>query len=146
MAENVEGNASVVQTVKEDSSETPAPGIFKTQQQLRLCSANVCPNGHEWIPAVALVKCGYGTPQGWNGCGAPVLCVKLDSCPVCNEPVKHMRFRSDHTPPAQFVIPLCIPGSVTNAEATEIILTRNSKQVQEEYDKKFPPTGGAENE
>ena len=122
-------------------TETPIKELFPDQIILRLCSANVCGNGHEWIPKVTLAKCGYGTPQGWNGCGAPVLAVKQESCPVCNEPVAKMRFRTDHTPPTQFIIPLCIPGSVTHADVSEIVLTRNFRSVEEAYDKKFPPRG-----
>ena len=117
------------------------PELFPEPVILRLCSANVCSNGHEWIPSVTLAKCGYGTPTGWNGCGAPVLAVKIQSCPVCNEPVAKMRFRTDHTPPTQFIIPLCIPGSVTHADVSEVVLTRNFRSVEEAYDKKFPPRG-----
>jgi hypothetical protein len=122
-------------------TETPTPAptqLFPEPQVLRLCSANVCGNGHEWIPKVTLAKCGYGTPQGWNGCGAPVLAVKVESCPICNEPVRSMRFRTDHTPPTQFIIPVCIPGSVTPADIAEVVLQRNSTKVEQEYEKRFP--------
>jgi hypothetical protein len=122
-------------------TETPTPAptqLFPEPQVLRLCSANVCGNGHEWIPKVTLAKCGYGTPQGWNGCGAPVLAIKVESCPICNEPVRSMRFRTDHTPPTQFIIPVCIPGSVTPADVAEVVLQRNSTKVEQEYEKRFP--------
>ena len=119
-------------------TEAPMKELFPDQVILRLCSANVCGNGHEWIPKVTLAKCGYGTPHGWNGCGAPVLAVKQESCPVCNEPVVKMRFRTDHTPPTQFIIPVCIPGSVTPADVTEVNLVRNSKTIEEQYEVKFP--------
>lgn len=123
----------------------PTPtSLFPERQTLRLCTANVCTNGHEWVPNVALARCGYATQQGWNGCGAPVLMVKVENCPQCNEPVKELRFRSDETPPTPFVIPLCIPGSTTNANVTEVVLPRNRKVVEEEYDKKFPPLGVSE--
>lgn len=115
-----------------------APPMFPEQVTLRLCSANVCTNGHEWIPKVALLKCGYGTAQGWNGCGAPVLAVKQEGCPVCNEPVAAMRFRSDHTAPTPFIIPLCIPNSVSPAECTEILLKRDITKVETDYEAKFP--------
>lgn len=119
--------------------ETPIQTLFPEVTQLRLCSANVCLNGHEWIPKVALARCGHGTPQGWNGCGAPVLAVKYENCPTCNEPVKFLRLRSDHTPPTQFPIPICIPGSHTNAEVCEIRIQRNHEEFESRYDKKFPP-------
>jgi hypothetical protein len=119
----------------------PASSIFHENTQLRLCTANVCKSGHEWIPKVTLAKCGYGTPQGWNGCGSPVLAVKLENCPVCNEPPFQMRFRTDHTPPTQFILPICIPGTANVAESTEVVLTRNYELVEAGYDKKFPPLG-----
>lgn len=114
------------------------PSLFPEVTILRLCSANVCANGHEFIPTVTLAKCGYGTPQGWNGCGAPILMVKQTSCPVCNEPVVKMRFRTDHTPPTQFASPLCIPGSITHAEVMEINLIRNPKKIEDDYDNTHP--------
>lgn len=117
------------------------PELFPEPVILRLCTANVCQKGHEWIPKVALAKCGYGTPQGWNGCGAPILMVKQENCPVCNEPVVRMRFRTDHTPPTQMAIPVCIPGSVTHADVAEIVLTRNSAEVEKACDKKLAQSG-----
>lgn len=122
-------------------TETMAPPgkeLFPDQIIVRLCSANVCLNGHEWVPKVTLAKCGYGTSQGWNGCGAPVLAVKVENCPVCNEPVKSLRFRTDYTPPTQFIIPLCIPGSVSPADSTEVNLERNHTIIEQDYEKKFP--------
>ena len=125
-------------TVSETVPAAAAPSLFPEPQTLRLCSANVCTRGHEWIPTIALAKCGYGTPTGWNGCGSPTLVVKMEACPVCGEPVERMRFRTDYTPPIQFVIPLCIPGSAAYGESSEIVLTRNYRKVEEEYEKKFP--------
>lgn len=119
--------------------DTPSPTLFPEVTLLRLCSANICTKGHEWIPKVALARCGHGTPQGWNGCGAPVLAVKFENCPTCNEPVKYLRLRSDHTPPTQFPVPICIPGSQTNAEVCEIRINRNSAEFESRYDKQFPP-------
>ena len=115
-------------------TEAPMKELFPDQVILRLCSANVCGNGHEWIPTVTLAKCGYGTPQGWNGCGAPVLAVKITACPVCNEPVVKMRFRADHTPPTQFILPICIPGTVSPADVTTIVLERNPQKAEEYCD------------
>jgi hypothetical protein len=120
------------------TTETAPPSLFHEQQVLRLCSANVCTAGHEWIPKVTLAKCGYGTPQGWNGCGSPVLAVKIEACPICNEPVAYMRFRTDHTPPTQYIIPMCIPGSASPAEVQEVRLDRNYLRVEEEHEKRFP--------
>jgi hypothetical protein len=65
---------------------------------------------------VALAKCGHGTSQGWNGCGNPILAIKLVNCPFCNEPTTHIKFRIDVTPPTPYPVPLCVPGSVSHAE------------------------------
>ena len=124
--------------------DTPAvveQTLFPEVALLRMCTANICVNGHEWIPKMALAKCGYGTPQGWNGCGAPVLAIKLEACPTCNEPVKKLRLRTDHTPPTPFPSPLCVPGSSTTADVAEIVIDRHPETVEIEYDKKFPPLG-----
>jgi hypothetical protein len=67
-----------------------------------------------------------------------VVAVKMEGCPVCNEPIAKMRLRSDYTPPIQFVVPLCIPGSVSPGDATEIVLERNYKRDEQEYEAKFP--------
>ena len=37
-------------------TEAPMKELFPDQVILRLCSANVCGNGHEWIPKVTLSK------------------------------------------------------------------------------------------
>lgn len=123
------------QTVPE--VQDPAPqSMFPEQVKLVLCTASICVNGHEWIPTVQLVKCGYGTPQGWNGCGAPILAIKQENCPVCNEPAARMRFRMDHTPPAPFPVPLCIPGSVSPAEVILINVERKAHtEAQTRWDK-----------
>jgi hypothetical protein len=108
---------------------TPTPPeqleLFPEVVVLRNCSENTCINGHTWVPTLALAKCGYGTSNGWNGCGAPILAVKMENCPHCGEPVGKFRLRIDHTPPSRGPVPLCIPGSATNAEVNEIVLERN---------------------
>jgi hypothetical protein len=92
------------------------PVAFPEVTVLRPCTALSCRNGHQWQPLVALAKCGHGTSQGWNGCGNPVLAIKLVNCPFCNEPTTHIRFRVDVTPPTPYPIPLCVPGSVSHTE------------------------------
>lgn len=121
--------------------------LFPEVTQLRFCTANVCVNGHEFVPKMALAKCGYGTPQGWNGCGSPVLAVKMENCPACNQPVEKIRFRMDYTAPTQFPIPMCIPGSQTQAEVQEIILHRKQYlKTQEVWDQKIKEEQEKENE
>jgi hypothetical protein len=117
---------------------TAIPTLFPDVALLRLCSANVCTRGHEWIPKINLVKCGYGTPQGWNGCGAPVLAVKIEACPICNEPVAKFRFRTDHTPPTPFLSPMCIPGSQTHADIAVVEINRDVAKIEADYEAKFP--------
>lgn len=131
--------SETIPKVEVPTGDPKIPELFPEVKILRLCTANVCMQGHEWIPKVALARCGYGTPQGWNGCGAPILMVKQENCPVCNEPVVKMRIRTDHTPPTQFAIPMCIPGSVSHADIAEVVLTRDSRETEKQYDLKFPP-------
>lgn len=110
--------------------------LFPEVTQIRLCTANVCVDGHEWVPKIALARCGYGTPQGWNGCGSPVLAVKMENCPTCNQPVKYLRLRTDHTPPTNFPIPICIPNSWSPADIAQIQINRNYEAAQSENEKK----------
>lgn len=42
------------------------------------------------------------------------------NCPVCNEPNTKFKLRIDQTGPIPAPIPLCIPGSVSNAESVFI--------------------------
>lgn len=105
--------ATLAQT---QESPVEQPSMFPEVAQIRDCSFIDCPNGHQWQPTLALVKCGNGTPQGWNGCGKPILGIKMELCPICHEPSRRLVLRVDHTPPAPYPIPMCIPGSATLAE------------------------------
>jgi hypothetical protein len=95
---------------------------FPAQPLVRLCSANVCSNGHEWKPTLAVAKCG--------GCDGPVLAVKMEQCPICNEPVEGMRFRMDHFPQGGFIARLC-RGEQTPAEVEIITLERQHSKEGE---------------
>lgn len=106
MSESVE----VPQESQELTESTPIS--YPEVTILRPCSILTCTNGHEWAPTLALAKCGYGTPHGWNGCGTPLLALRMTTCPTCQEPIKKFRLRVDITPPVQFPQPLCIPGTV----------------------------------
>jgi hypothetical protein len=105
MSESVE----VPQESKDLVEATPIQ--FPEVTTLRPCSILTCTNGHEWAPTLALAKCGYGTPQGWNGCGTPLLALRMTTCPTCQEPIAEFRLRIDITPPCPFPMPLCIPGT-----------------------------------
>lgn len=63
------------------------------------CSWNECTDGHRWPPAMQVTGC--------PGCKAPILAVKMVQCPVCNEPVTKLVFRSDHMPHGGQVTPMC---------------------------------------
>jgi hypothetical protein len=114
--------ASLVEEAKQLTiSETgPAPGdtpiSYPEVAIIRPCSYLECSNGHQWQAMVALAKCGHGTSQGWNGCGAPILAIKLVNCPFCNEPNTKMRIRIDNTAPVPYPVPMCVPGSVGHQE------------------------------
>lgn len=101
------------------------PVQFPEVTMLRPCSTLICTNGHEWSPMLALARCGYGTPNGWNGCGTPMLALKMSSCPRCQEPIAEFRLRIDITPPTPFPVPLCIPGSKTGAESLCVVIKPN---------------------
>ena len=117
MAETVEVTIPADQgTPKEVVSEDNTPVLFPEVSLLKPCSELVCRNGHSWSPSLALAKCGYGTPQGWMGCGTPILAVQMQQCPTCNEPTDRFRLRIEHTPPTPYPTPVCIPGSKSHAE------------------------------
>lgn len=92
------------------------PIQFPEQPRLEPCTFLECPKGHRWAPQLHLAKCGYGTPTGWNGCGSPMLAIRMLNCPTCNEPTAKLRLRVDHTGTAPYPVPLCIPGSVAGHE------------------------------
>ena len=125
----VSGGAAVLQP------DTPV--VFPEVTQLRPCSALTCRNGHQWQPLVALAKCGHGTSQGWNGCGNPILAIKLVNCPFCNEPTTKIKIRIDVTPPTPYPIPLCIPGSASHAETifVEVPLKKWKETEEAELEK-----------
>ena len=87
------------------------------------CSANVCPNGHEWAPIFGLGKC--------PGCASPILVVKMVNCPVCNEPVRALRYRTDHMPHGGQLTPMCL-GVASLAEVTVVELERHHAQQEEQ--------------
>lgn len=90
-----------------------------------VCSANVCANGHMWLPTLAITPC----PQ----CKAPLLAIKMEQCPQCNEPPVHMRLRSDHIPRGGAIMPMC-QGSASMGEINYIELKyQHAAQEEEKY-------------
>lgn len=88
-----------------------------------MCSFNRCPAGHEWVPGVILVKC--------PGCEGPVLAVRMENCPVCNEPTKTFSLRTDHITKQMGVNPLC-KGGDSNGEVGVIEIERHHAEEWEE--------------
>lgn len=86
------------------------------------CSANVCINGHEWEPVLAIAKC--------PGCAAPIQVIKMLNCPLCNEPVERVRFRTDHLASGGQIAPMC-RGSASLAEVTSVELIREHAREEE---------------
>ncbi len=62
-------------------------GPFFAAEALPSCSTNSCPNGHEWAIQVGIAKC--------RGCESPVLTVRMQNCPFCNEPASATNMRTD---------------------------------------------------
>ena len=113
------------------------PVKFPEVAILRPCTSVTCRNGHNWTPKLALAKCGYGTPQGWMGCGEPMLAMKMEMCGICNEPIVKLKLRFDITPPVPYPVPICIPGSKSNAEVLQIeVHPQYWKTTEDELDKK----------
>lgn len=98
------------------SDNLTAEQIFKPEVIARPCSENMCERGHSWQPKLQIVQC--------RGCGSPILAVKMEQCPLCNEPVKHFRLRSDHLSSGVQIMPMC-RGASTHAEVVEIMLDRH---------------------
>jgi hypothetical protein len=69
-----------------------------------------------------LVKC--------PGCKAPVLAVKMENCPVCNEPVKQFDLRTDHITKQMGVLPMC-KGAASAGEIGVITMERSHAAEQE---------------
>ena len=94
------------------------------------CSSNECVNGHKWPPMLQLAQC--------PGCGGPLIAVKMINCPICNEPTKTVKLRTDHTGMAFGIAALC-RGQGGMAESNFICMERHAaKDVEEKWD---PETG-----
>jgi hypothetical protein len=65
------------------------------------CTRATCANGHRWVPTLAAVKCA--------GCSTPVLAIKLQCCPICNEPMEEITTLAMFVPGHE-VVAKCIGG------------------------------------
>lgn len=137
-----EAKELVPATTIDQAQEIPAPEAtpihYPEVVTVRPCTCLECKNGHQWAPMIALARCGHGSAQGWNGCGAPILAVKLMACPVCNEPNTKFRLRIDNTGPVPFPVPMCIPGSGGFQETVEVVIEWNKwKQAEQAEIEKY---------
>ena len=97
--------------------------IFTDQPSLALCSYNQCLAGHIWPITLAVAPC--------PGCKSPVLAIKRENCPICNEPVVHASIRSDNVPRGAGVSERCL-GKLGLAETLDIVLDRSQQVKQAE--------------
>lgn len=92
-------------------------------KMLKVCSYNVCANGHQWQPAVAIQEC--------PGCHSPVLAVRMEQCPVCNEPTEEFALRTDHFNERGMRIEALCKARPTHAEVSQVVLKRNHAKETE---------------
>jgi hypothetical protein len=107
---------------KEVTFDAGPKAQFPEMIKIEPCSSNECLNGHKWQPQLALAQC--------PGCGGPILMVRMVNCPVCNEPTKVLRFRTDHTNQGFGIAALC-RGQRGMAESNMIEMTRGASQEVE---------------
>ena len=93
---------------------------FPTKDPIELCSWNLCSSGHKWKPTVAITDC--------PGCQGPILLVRMENCPYCNEPVEKFSLRADHI--VKGVSKRC-HGEKVAGESSDIEMTR-SHEVEHE--------------
>jgi len=99
---------------------------FPEMVKIEPCSSNECANGHRWPPQLAIANC--------PGCGGQILMVRMINCPVCNEPTKKFRMRTDHASTGFGIAALC-RGHVGQAESNQIEMERkHTEQVMENWD------------
>jgi len=94
-----------------------------------LCSEHLCVQGHTWIPTVKLATCG--------GCGGPVVAIKMENCPICNQPIEYTRLRIDHIGYKQGLHAVC-RGVPTNAEVVMAEMKRGHWVETERMMKDLP--------
>lgn len=95
---------------------------FPAKGSAALCSFSVCAAGHEWPTALALAKCG--------GCGTQLVAIKMDMCPVCNEPAEKTKLRVDNLSQGMRVVSLCT-GEASAGEVGVIEIVREYAKAAE---------------
>jgi hypothetical protein len=90
--------------------------IFSEEIKIQPCTWNECLKGHRWPPAAAIAKC--------EGCGGPVLAIRMENCPFCNEPNTRVSLRSDYIPRGAGIGQRC-KGAKIQGESGDIELVRH---------------------
>lgn len=75
--------------------EEPKPRVGKDVR----CSVSVCPNGHRSRPSWALADC----PR----CGSQGIALRMENCPVCNEPALRHQITLQWLPVGRPMVPVC---------------------------------------
>ena|SRR2546427_38468 len=104
---------------QENTFDAGPKASFPEVVKIEPCSSNECPNGHKWPPQLAIANC--------PGCGGQILMVRMINCPICNEPTKVFRLRTDHTGQAMGIAAAC-RGQKGMAESNLIEMTRNAAE------------------
>ena len=100
--------------------------MFPEQVKVELCSWNRCAAGHKWPVTAGLAKCG--------GCGGMVLAVKMENCPVCNEPSEGTQVRTDYLPHGGPILMVC------RGQAHPVAMT-NMIEIERTHAKEIEETG-----
>jgi len=101
---------------------------FPEVVKIEPCTSNECLNGHKWPAQLAIQPC--------PGCGASILLVRMINCPVCNEPTRVFRMRTDHTNQGFGIAALC-RGQKGPAESSLIEMERHAtEEVMKNWDEK----------
>jgi hypothetical protein len=98
--------------------------LFGDTVLIEPCSECVCSQGHKWAPQLALAKC--------PGCSSQVLALRLINCPVCNEPQKSIKFRTDHVVGAPNIVAAC-RGPVGASNIAFVTLDIHHSENAEKY-------------
>lgn len=104
---------------QQTSFDASAKASFPEVVKIEPCTCNECANGHKWPAQLALAAC--------TGCQAPILMVRMINCPVCNEPTKSFKLRTDHTSQGFGIAALC-RGQAGMAETNFIEMTRTAAE------------------
>ena len=104
--------------------------LFPAMVKIEPCTSNECVNGHKWPAQLAIGTC--------PGCGCQFLAVRMLNCPVCNDPVKKFKMRTDHTLP-QFGVAAVCKGQGGQAEVNIVeMLREHASDCMKKWD---PETG-----